>query len=82
MSWVGWRIPKATRGQQRPGYSNRTYKRSRHLVVLVRFGRQRGMTNWVCAGVDFFLDAVGSLLCPRGRRASGCGRSGGPASRD
>ena len=40
------------------------------------------MTNWVCAGVDFFLDAVGSLLCPRGPRATGCGRSGGPASRD
>ena len=29
-----------------------------------------------------FRGAVGGLLCARGRRASGCGRSGGPASRD
>ena len=36
------------------------------------------MKNWVCGGLDFFLGAVGSLLCARGRRASGCGRSGGP----
>ena len=50
--------------------------------VLVWFVRQRGMENWVCDGLDLFLGAVGGLLCARGRRASGCGRSGGPASRD
>ena len=32
MSWVGWRRPKAPRGQQRRGYSDRTSERSRHLV--------------------------------------------------
>ena len=32
MFWVGRRRPKAPRGQQRPGYSDRTSERSRHLV--------------------------------------------------
>ena len=32
MSRVGWRRPKAPRGQQRPGYSDRISERSRHLV--------------------------------------------------
>ena len=32
MSWVGWRGPKAPRGQQRRGYSDQTFERSRHLV--------------------------------------------------
>ena len=50
--------------------------------VLVWFGRQRGMKSCVCNGLDPFLGAVGGLLCARGRRASRCGRSGGPASRD
>ena len=50
--------------------------------VLVWFGRQRGMKNWVCDGLYLFLGALGGLLCARGRRASGCGRSGGPTSRD
>ena len=40
------------------------------------------MKNWVSDGRDF-LGPVGGLLCStnRGRRASRCGRSGGPASR-
>ena len=50
--------------------------------VLVWFERQRGIKNWVCDGLGVFLGAVGGLLCARGRRASGCGRSGGPAYRD
>ena len=29
---MGWRRPKAPRGQQRPGYSDRTSERSRHFV--------------------------------------------------
>ena len=29
---MGWRRPKAPRGQQRRGYSDRTSERSRHLV--------------------------------------------------
>ena len=32
MSWVGWRRPKAPRGQQQRGYSDRTSERIRHLV--------------------------------------------------
>ena len=64
ISWVGWRRPKAPRGQQRRGYSDRTSGRSHHLVVvLVWFGRQRGMKNWACDGFDFFLGPVGVLLC-------------------
>ena len=51
--------------------------------VLVWFGRQRGMKNWVCDGLDIFEApwAVYSVL-RRDRRASRCSRSGGPAYRD
>ena len=42
------------------------------------------MKNWVCDGLDFF-QAPWAVYLPcaiyRGRRASRCGRSGGPASR-
>ena len=40
------------------------------------------MTDWVCDGLNFFWGAEGGLLCARGRRASRCGRSDGPAFRD
>ena len=43
--------------------------------VLVLFGRQIGMKNWVCDGLEFFVGAVGVLLYARGRRASGCVRA-------
>ena len=36
---------------------------------------QRGMKNWVCDGLEFFVGAVGVLLYARGRRASGCVRA-------
>ena len=48
MSWVGWHRPKARRGQQRRGYSDRTSERSRHLVGARRVreamrGEKRGV---------------------------------------
>ena len=40
------------------------------------------MKHWVCDGVHFICGAVSGLLCARGRGASRCGRSGGPACWD
>ena len=76
---------EASCGQQLRGYSDTAIELLSEVInclVLVWFGRQRGMKNWVCDGLDFVLGAVGGLLCARGRRVSRCGPSGGPASRD
>ena len=52
------------------------------LVVLESSGRQRGMKNWVCDGVDCFGGAADGLGCAKGLRRSCCDCSGGPTSRN
>ena len=79
---MGWRRPKVPRGQQRRESSDRTSERSRHLVGARVVWEEQSDEKLGLRRPRVFLGAVGGLLCARGRRASGCGRSGGPASRD
>ena len=61
---MGWRRPKAPRGQQRRGYSDRTSERSRHLVGARVVREAKRVKRWVCDGLEFFAApwAVYSVL--------------------
>ena len=72
MPWVGWRRPKALRGQQRRGYSDRISESSRHLVGALVVWEAKRDENWVCDGLHFFEApwAVYSVLGAVGPRAA------------
>ena len=73
MSWVGWRRPKAPRGQQPRGYSDRTSMRSRHLVGarVVWEAKRDKKTGFATAFIFFEAPwAVYSVLGVVGPRAA------------
>ena len=88
ISWVGWHNPEAPSLAAAKGIQDTAVDLVSEEVtwlVLVWFGRQRGMKSWVFDGLYFFkapwtvfsvLGAVG------GCRVLRCGRSGGPPPRD
>ena len=81
---MGWRRPKAPRGQQRRGYSDRTSERSRHLVGARVVWEAKRDEKLGLRRPLFYFEAPWTVysVLDRGRRALGCGRCGGSASRD
>ena len=63
VSWMGWRRPAAPHGQQRRGYSGRTFKRSRDVVVSRVTFEVQGDESWVCGGLDCFRSVAGGVGC-------------------
>ena len=63
ISWVGWRRPKAPRGQQRRESSDRASERSRHLVGARVVWEAKRDEKLGLRRPLFFLGAVGGTLC-------------------
>ena len=73
MSWVGWRRPKARAASSDAETAIKLLNEVVTWSMLVWFGRQRGMKNWVFATVLFFFEepwAVYSVLGAVGPRAA------------
>ena len=81
MSWMAGVAPKPHAGSNDGDTAIELLIEVATWSVLVWFGRQRGMKNWVCDGLGTFRGAANGLLCARGHRTSRCGCSGGPVSR-
>ena len=69
-------------GQQRRGYSGRTFERSCNMVVGRVTFEVQGDENSVCGGLDCFRGFAGGLGCVTGLRKSRCGCSGAPTFRN
>ena len=84
LRFLGWAdaAPKAHAGSSDGDTAIELLSEVVTWMVLIWFGRQRGMKNWVCEGPVFFQSAADSLGGAKDRRRSRCDGSGGPTSRN